>query len=45
MMLEPFLGDQNVAGRDAQTCSGEGVLFELLILAVHGQEVLGLGQG
>ena len=37
--------NEDVAGGNAQTCSSEGVLFQLLILAVHGQEVLGLGQG
>ena len=39
-----ILRDQDVAGGDAQTGRREGVLLELLVLAVHRQEIFGLGQ-
>ena len=37
--------DEDVAGGDAEACGGEGMLFQLLVLAVHRQEILGPGQG
>ena len=39
------LGNEDVAGGNAQRRGGQGMLFQLLVLAVHGQEILGSGQG
>ena len=39
------LGNEDVAGGNAQRRGGQGMLFQLLVLAVHGQEILGPGQG
>ena len=39
------LGDVDVLGRDAQALGGHGVLFQLLVLAVHRQKELGRGEG